>query len=51
MIKIEDISSYALKESLNLFGGRNTVMQLLFNFFTTEPDKLENSNYISIYHD
>lgn len=49
MIKIEDISSYALKESLNLFGGRNTVMQLLFNFFTTEPDKLENSNYISIY--
>lgn len=51
LIKINDISSYALKESLNLFGGRNVVVQLLFNFFTSEPDKLENENYKSIYQD
>lgn len=51
LFEIGEISSYALKESLNLFGGRSVVMQLIFNFFTAEPDNLENANYISIYQD
>lgn len=51
LIKIEKVSQYALTESLNLFGGRNIVIQLLFNFFTAEPDKLKEpyDEYIEIY--
>lgn len=49
LISIEKVSQYALGESLKLFGGRNTVIQLLFNFFIAEPDKLEDDNYSNIY--
>ena len=49
LIEIENVSQYALGKSLKLFGGRNNVIQLLFNFFTTEPDKLEDDNYSTLY--
>lgn len=51
LINVEKVSQYALKESLKLFGGRNIVIQLLFNFFTAEPDKLKEpyNEYVEIY--